>query len=165
MAQGNLKGVGGGASGILSGVAAVATVVAAIMGILSQFGLITSRHPQDGGGYFDTGTTAGHQSDRGAGRGGAHGESVARRAAAPHFHERRSRAKSPPVKIASSARPAAPPPEVVLAEPTPSHLGAEDRNFPHLETPGRRTLLPPLITFNRKASLARGATREWEPAT
>jgi hypothetical protein len=42
MNQGNLKGVGGGASGILSGVAAVATVIAAIVGILSQFGLITS---------------------------------------------------------------------------------------------------------------------------
>ena len=42
MARGSLKGVGGGASGILTGVAAVATVVAAIMGILSQFGLTAS---------------------------------------------------------------------------------------------------------------------------
>jgi hypothetical protein len=38
----NLKGLGGRASGILSGVAAVATVAAAILAILSQFGLISS---------------------------------------------------------------------------------------------------------------------------
>jgi len=42
MARVDLKGIGGRASGILRGVAAVATVIAATVGIFSQFGLIAS---------------------------------------------------------------------------------------------------------------------------
>jgi hypothetical protein len=80
MAQGYLKGVGGGASGILSGAAAVATVVGSNHRnpepVRPDY---KPRQPQSGGGS-DTGTTAGQQSDRGSRRGGTDGEAVARRA-------------------------------------------------------------------------------------
>jgi hypothetical protein len=82
-------------------------------------------------------------------RSGARSETVARRARAPHLHERR-RAKPPPA-------------EVAFAEPTASHLGAEDRNFAHFKTAGRR-IPPATIDHNQSESIA-GAWRDqgmWE---
>jgi hypothetical protein len=164
MAQGNLKDVGGGASGILSGVAAVATVVAAIIGILSQFGLIESH---------DTPKTAAVNTIPRpplvtkaseapvvapvAAAPSAKPSPVAR-AGAPHPHERRSRAKPQPADVAASARPAPPPAQIALAEPTASHLGAEDRSFSHLETPGAANT-PAAIDNNPSESIA-GAWRD-----
>src|SRR5262249_27496049 len=63
----------------------------------------------------------------------------------------RSRLTSP--EVTSSARPAPPPPQVALAEPTASHLGAEDRNFSHLETPGAANT-PATIDHNQSESIA-----------
>jgi hypothetical protein len=128
MAQGNLRGLFGGASGILSGAAALATVVAAIVGILSQFGLIT-RHdtpktaavtPIPGPPLVTNATVAPVVAPVEAVP--ATKPSLVARAGAPHLHER---------------RPAKPPPaEVALAEPTASHLGGENRSLSHLGTPG-----------------------------
>lgn len=157
IAHGNLKGVGGGASGILSGVAAVATVVAAIVGILSQFDLITSQDtPKTVAGSPILGPTLVTKPTVApvlapVAAAPAAKPSLVARAVSPHLHERR-RVKPPPV-------------EVALAEPTASHLGAEDRNLSHLENPEPRPPLPLSITIHRKASLARGATKEWGPAT
>ena len=146
MAQGNLKGVFGGASGILSGVAALATVVAAIIGILSQFGLITSHDtpktvavtPIPGPPLVSKATVAPVEAAPAA------KPSLVARAVAPHLHERR-RAKPPPA-------------EVALTEPTASHLGAENRNFSNLVTPGAANT-PATIDNNQSESIA-GAWRD-----
>jgi len=154
MAQGNLKGVGGGASGILSGVAAVAPAVAAIMENLSQFSPIT-RH--------DTRKTVAVNTIPGPPpvtratvapivapvvAVPSAKPSLAARAAAPHPDERRSRPKARPADVSASPRRAPParglqlsapgpaPPQVALAEPPASHLGAQDRNLSHLVNPG-----------------------------
>jgi hypothetical protein len=127
MASVNLKGLGGRASGILSGVAAVATVVAAIIGILSQFGVIGSR---------DTTKTV---------------------ALTPIPRATLiTNVTAAPVVAAPASKP--PASEVALAEPTASHLGAEDRNFPHSEAPGAANT-PATIDHNQSASIA-GAWRD-----
>jgi hypothetical protein len=150
MAQGNLKGVFGGASGILSGAAALATVVAAIIGILSQFGLITSHDTPKTGAVtpipvpplVTKATVAPVVAPVEAAP--AANPSLIARAVAPHLHERR-RAKPPPA-------------EVALTEPTASHLGAEDRNFSNLGTPGAANT-PATIDNNQSESIA-GAWRD-----
>jgi hypothetical protein len=161
MAQGNLKGVGGGASGILSGAAAVATVVAAIIAILSQFGLIRSHDsprvavtpipgaPPVGKAAVAPVVAATVPPVVAA---PTAKPSLVARGAAPHVDERHPRAKAPPAEIASSVRPASPP-QVALAEPTASHLGAEDRTFSGAAN------TPATIDNNQSESIA-GAWRD-----
>ncbi|MBV8139621.1 MAG: hypothetical protein JO121_28915 [Deltaproteobacteria bacterium] len=144
----NLKGLGGRASGVLSGVAAVATVIAAIIGILSQFGLISSHNAPKtvavntipGPPLVTKATVAPVVAPVEA----APSAKPSLVAAAPHLHQRRH-AKPPPA-------------EVALAEPTASHLGAEDRNLSHLETPGAANT-PTAIDNNQSESIA-GAWRD-----
>jgi len=76
MASVNLKGLGGRASGILSGVAAVATVVAAILGILSQLGLISGHDTPKTVALTSTSGAPPVSRSRGAAGGGA-GEAAA----------------------------------------------------------------------------------------
>jgi hypothetical protein len=120
----NLKELGGRAPGILSGVAAIATVVAAIFGILSQFGLI-SRH--------DTPTTVALTSTPGA-------PPVSMGAVAP--------------LPAAPAKPQPPDlPRVAVAEPGVSPSGAENSRFPHQPTSGAASTLAS-IDRNHPESIA-----------
>ena len=150
MAQGNLKGVGGGASGILSGAAAVATVVAAIIGILSQFGLITSHDsrkraavtPIPGPPAVTNASAAPVVAP--VAEAPAASPSLIAPAAAPHLHGRR--------------RPKPAPAEVALAESTASHSGGEERSFSHLESP-RAENTQATIDHHQSESIA-GAWRD-----
>jgi hypothetical protein len=161
MARGDLKGIGGRASGILSGVAAVATVFAATVGILSQFGLIASHDtPKTVAVNTIPSVTKATVSPVVAPVAAAPSAkpSLVARAPAAHPHERRSRPKPQPADVAASARPGPPPPRVALAEPTASHLSAEDRNLSHWETPGAANT-PATIDNNQLESIA-GAWRD-----
>jgi hypothetical protein len=120
----DLKGLGGRASGILSGVAAVTTVVAATFGILSQFGLISSH---------DTPKSVALTSPPGAPP--VSMGAVAPLAAAP--------AKPQPADL----------PRVAVAEPRVSPLGAENSRFAHHPTPGAASALAS-IDRNRPESIA-----------